>query len=183
MLAPASVSVPVPTLVSEPLLCTRPEKVVDRLLPPTVRFFAPSKIVPAPSIEPAVVPAVASSEMSSTPPFKMNRAVPPLADCRKKVFAPALVVMVAPPAVLAWSNCRRLLLMMAALPAVLVPKNVTVLLLLVMVALPAVLLSANDKRKLLVMAALPAVLPSWNTIPLSLVMMALPAVLPLKKNT
>ena len=63
MLTPDSVSVPVPALVSEPPVppslppsWMTPENVVERLLPPTARFFEPRKTLPAPSIEPAVVP-------------------------------------------------------------------------------------------------------------------------------
>jgi len=41
---------------------------VEKLLPPTVSDFAPRKKVPAPSIEPAAIPAVVKPEMSTTPP-------------------------------------------------------------------------------------------------------------------
>src|SRR3954453_17302544 len=41
-----------------------PENVVERLLPPTARLFAPRAITPPPSIDPAVVPPDVSGEMS-----------------------------------------------------------------------------------------------------------------------
>jgi len=91
-------------------------------LPPTARFFELRKTLPAPSIEPAVVPPVVSPEMSSWPvPFKMNRAVPPLALSAIKLPPPLLVVMVALPAVLVSRKFRFPVLVMLAPPAVPVP--------------------------------------------------------------
>ena len=49
------------------------------MLPPTARFFAPRLIVPAPSIEPAVMPAFVSKDRSMKPAAPlMKRAVPPV---------------------------------------------------------------------------------------------------------
>src|SRR5579864_8312639 len=198
---PDSVSVPAPVLVSEPPVpplrppsLRTPENVVERSLPPTVRVFAPRKIVPAPSIEPAVVPPVESAEMSKKPVvLKMKRAVPPLALSNIKIWP--LLVMVALAAVLVLKNSRRLSLAMAALPAVLASLKIRVpkprkgaKALLVMAALPAVLVLKNCKVPWLVMVALPAVLvskkfrPPWGPSPSKLLMMvALPAELALVK--
>ena len=113
MFAPDSVSVPLPVLVSEPPVPPNPppfwmtpEKVVERLLPPTARLFEPRKTLPAPSIEPAVAPVV-RPEMSRRPvPFRMNRAVPPVALFAIWLRPPLLVVMVALPAVLVAEKYR-----------------------------------------------------------------------------
>ena len=63
MLTPDRVSVPLPTLTSEPPVppdappsAMTPLTSVEKLLPPTVSVFEPRKKVPAPSIEPAVIP-------------------------------------------------------------------------------------------------------------------------------
>jgi hypothetical protein len=61
VLLPDNVSVPVPTFTSDapppalPPSWIDPLTVVERLLLPTVSWFAPSEYVPAPSIEPAVI--------------------------------------------------------------------------------------------------------------------------------
>jgi hypothetical protein len=80
--------------------------VVERLLLPTVSWFEPSWKVPAPSIEPAVIPPVDREDMSNTPtelPMApaMKRAFPPVALSAKMVIPPGFVIMVALPAVLA----------------------------------------------------------------------------------
>ena len=50
--------------------------------------------MPAPSIEPAVVPAVVSCEMSNEPPvLVMKRAVPPLELSKNATTPPSLVVI------------------------------------------------------------------------------------------
>ena len=69
---------PLPTLMSEPPVppdappsAMTPLTSVEKLLPPTVSDFEPRKKVPAPSIEPAVIPAVVKPDMSTTPPALM----------------------------------------------------------------------------------------------------------------
>ena len=80
--------------------------------------------MPAPSIEPAVIASEAKNDISTKPPeLVINRLGHPC-WCRR-VRPPALLVMV-------------------ALPAVLVPKNAVSPLLMVMVALPAVLASLKN---------------------------------------
>ena len=52
---------------------------VDKPLPPTVSRLEPRKKVPAPAIEPAVIPVVVKPDMSITPPVLMvNCAWPPV---------------------------------------------------------------------------------------------------------
>jgi len=91
----------------------------------------PSKYVPAPSSEPAVIlPSPARPEVpeKSTvlPVLVMNRALPPLLLLVNCVSAPVLVVIVALPAVLVSENeirRRKPLLMMVELPAELEPRK------------------------------------------------------------
>jgi hypothetical protein len=92
-LFPAKVSVPVPVLVSEPPVpplsppsCRTPAKVVVRLLPPTARFKELNAIVPAPSIDPIVMPAFERKDISTVPAAAfMRRAVPPVAASKKMI--------------------------------------------------------------------------------------------------
>ena len=70
VLAPVSVSVPVPILTSDPPVppflppsAMTPLTVVERLLAPTVSCLLPRRTQPAPSIEPAVVPEMASGDI------------------------------------------------------------------------------------------------------------------------
>src|SRR5262249_25268474 len=108
-----------------------PENVVDRLLPPTARFFEPRKIEPAPSIEPAVMPALVSGDRSMVPVAPlMRRAVPAVLELKKSIRP--LLVMVALPAVLELKNRTKPLLVMVALSAV---PTICKVALLVMVAL------------------------------------------------
>jgi hypothetical protein len=95
-------------LTSEPPVpVITPLTVVERLLLPTVSRFEPSWKVPSPSIEPAVIPAVDRAEMSNTPPaLAMKRAFPPVALSANPVIPPALVIIVALPAVLALRKKR-----------------------------------------------------------------------------
>ena len=104
---PVSFSVPVPTLISEPSTppnvppsAITPENVVLRLLSPTVSALPPRKTVPAPSIEPAVMPPVVSPDISSVAvtPLRMKRAVPPEALSVNCTSLSVFVVMVALPA-------------------------------------------------------------------------------------
>ena len=99
---PSSVSVPLPTLTSEPPVpLIRPLTVVERSLLPTVSRFGPREKVPAPSIEPAVIPPLDREVMSNAPPARvMKRAFPPVALSTNAVSPPALVIMVALPALL-----------------------------------------------------------------------------------
>ena len=77
---------PVPTLMSEPPVppdappsAMTPLTSVDKPLPPTVSRLEPRKKVPAPAIEPAVIPVVVKPDMSITPPVLMvNCAWPPV---------------------------------------------------------------------------------------------------------
>src|SRR5690348_15471100 len=69
LLVPDRVSVPVPPLTSEPPVPRRtPLTSVERLLLPTVSWFGPREKVPAPSIEPAVIPPLDREVMSNAPP-------------------------------------------------------------------------------------------------------------------
>ena len=78
-----------------------PLTVVERSLLPIVSCFEPSSKVPAPSIEPAVIPPVDKADMSNTPPaLAMKRAFPPVALSVKPVIPPELVIMLALAAVL-----------------------------------------------------------------------------------
>jgi hypothetical protein len=185
-------SVPVPSLVSEPPVAgtsqptpqslMTPLKTVERLLPPTARFLLPSQTLPLPSIDPTLVPADWRPEMSRTPlPLRTKRAVPPLAKARNWVLAPELVMIVAAPAVLFSPNPRERLFVMVAFPAVLVPKKV-MRKLLVIVALPAVLCSTNCTPALFVILELAALLVSLNVTLSLLVMVALPAMLESTKS-
>src|SRR5215470_17963672 len=99
---PDSVMTPVPILTREPPVPRiRPLTSVERLLLPTVSRFEPREKVPAPSIEPAVIPPLDREDMSNAPPARvMKRAFPPLALSTNPVSPPALVIMVALPAVL-----------------------------------------------------------------------------------
>jgi hypothetical protein len=166
-LRPVSVSVPLPTLVSAPPVpppppalpsLMTPETVVLKLLLPTVSVFAPRKYLPAPSIEPAVMPAEVSADISKLPPaLVMKRALPPVLVSRKLTVAPLLVVTVALPAVLDWLNWTLSLLVMLAVPAELKLKKAVVPLL-IMPAPPAVLEFWNWSSPLLVMLTLPPVM-------------------------
>jgi hypothetical protein len=93
---------PVPVLINEPPVpLITPLTVVERLLLPTVSWFGPREKVPAPSIEPAVIPPLDREDMSNAPPaLVMKPAFPPLALSTNPVSPPALVIMVALPAVL-----------------------------------------------------------------------------------
>src|ERR1700719_3215270 len=97
-----------------------PENVVDRLLPPTARLFAPRKMLPAPPIEPAVMEDERFDKSMLPAAPLMKRAVPPVLWSRNWVRA--LLMMVALPAVLWFANPKLTLpplLVMVALPAVL----------------------------------------------------------------
>ncbi|MBV9630169.1 MAG: hypothetical protein JO230_18900 [Xanthobacteraceae bacterium] len=107
--------------------------------------------MPAPSIDPAVVPPPLRAEMSKLPPaLVMKRAFPPEELSWNVVTAPLFVVIVALPAVLVLKNSTELkkpkllakIVVMVALPAVLEPAKRTVPLLKIM-ALPALLVSMN----------------------------------------
>src|SRR6266702_6097099 len=156
-------SVPVPVFVSEPAAppaappsWITPEKMVERLLPPIARFFEPRKTLPTPSIEPAVVQPVTSAEISRAPlPFRVKRAVPPLALSAIKVLPPLLAMIVAPPAVLLLKKIKSLVVVMVALPAVLLALKFRTQSL-VMWALPAVLVLSKNRSPVLAMVALPA---------------------------
>ena len=74
VLTPVRVSVPVPTLTSDPPVppfrppsAMTPLTVVERLLAPTLSCLVPRRTAPAPSIEPAVVPAMASGDFRRRP--------------------------------------------------------------------------------------------------------------------
>jgi hypothetical protein len=127
---PVKMSVPVPSLVSEPPVAgtsqptpqslMTPPKTVERLLPPTARFLLPSQTLPLPSIDPTLVPADSRPEMSRVPlPLRIKRATPPLAKARNWVLAPELVMIVAAPAVLFPPKPITKLFVIIALPAVL----------------------------------------------------------------
>ena len=80
----------------------RPLTSVERLLLPTVSWFEPRENVPAPSIEPAVIPLLDREVMSNAPPaVVMKRALPPVALSTTAVRPPLVVIMVALPALLA----------------------------------------------------------------------------------
>src|SRR5271166_6453911 len=103
-----------------------PLTTVLRLLRPTVSVFEPRKYVPAPSIEPTVIPPEVSWETSSIPPaLVINLALPPVLVSRNSVIPSLLVVIVALPAVLALANTvpPLLLVVIAALPAVPLEKD------------------------------------------------------------
>src|SRR6266550_3084690 len=90
-------NVPEPILVSEPPVpplpppsWITPEKVVLRLLLPTVRFLAPKKAFPLPSIEPIVTLGAAWALISRLPlPKSSTRDVPPVEFSLKKICPPA----------------------------------------------------------------------------------------------
>src|SRR5258708_1244800 len=94
---------PLPVLINEPPVPRiTPLTVVERLLLPTVSWFEPREKVPAPSIEPAVIPPLDREVMSNAPPaVVMKRASPPGALSTNAVRPPAVVIMMALPAVLA----------------------------------------------------------------------------------
>src|ERR1700730_10275474 len=99
---PDSVMVPVPTLTSEPPAPRiTPLTSVERLLLPTVSWFGPREKVPAPSMERAVIPPL-DREVSAngTQPGVKRRALPPVALSTNAVRPPALVIMMALPALL-----------------------------------------------------------------------------------
>ena len=145
--------------------------------------FAPRKIEPAPSIEPAVMPALVRPDRSMVPAAPlMKRAVPPVLELTNSTADVVGDGGVAGRA--GAENSRTPLLVMVALPAVLVSRNAIRVvvgdggaagragaeeihdqLLLVMVALPAVLVPRNCRSSLLVMVALPAVLVLRNCRP------------------
>ncbi len=102
VLAPESVSVPVPTLINDPPVAPlkppsrmMPENVVLRLLVPTRRKWLPRLTMPPPSMDPIPMPAALSRLMSSPPanspptPSTMARAVPPSLLSRKMRLPPA----------------------------------------------------------------------------------------------
>src|SRR5260370_9435738 len=94
---------PLPVLINEPPVPRiTPLTSVERLLLPTVSWFEPREKVPAPSIEPAVIPPLDREVMSNAPPaLVMRRALPPVALATNEVRPPPLVIMMALPAVLA----------------------------------------------------------------------------------
>ena len=134
---PESVSVPAPTFTSEPPTPSIiPLTSVERLLEPTVSSLEPRSYVPAPAIEPAVVPVMLGSggppvsgkvpgreKWLMPPALAMNVALPPLLLPKRLVTPPALVVIVALPALLPWKKFVFPLLVMLALPAVAVPPR------------------------------------------------------------
>ena len=117
---PESSSVPFPTFVSEPPTPEiTPLTSVERSFEPTSRFLAPSTQLPAPSIEPAVVPPEVSPEISSAPPLcVMKVASPPLAVSTMEVVPPFVVVMVASPTVVLLTKKIVSLLVIVAFSAV-----------------------------------------------------------------
>ena len=149
---------PVPVLTSEapvppelPPSTIEPATLARRLLEPTVSCLLPSRKVPAPSIEPAVMPLEVRPEMSTTlPALAISRAWPP-------VLVPMNAVLEAAP-----------LLVTVALPAVALSAKVTVLPLpLLMVALPAEALSwkrRNAPPTVLMIVALPADELFWKVV-------------------
>src|SRR3984893_5635974 len=189
---------PVPILLNEPLVppwsqpsCITPEKVVFRLLLPTVKLLAPRKTFPVPSIEPTVTPGALCPLTSRLPlPKTSTRAVPPSELASKAMRPPVpppvppLPISVALPAVELSTNIVaplvntplsvEPLLVIVALPALevlsklILPPNVPPLVapLVVMVALLAV--------ELLVNAVAPLLSPV--TVPPLLVIVAVPAV-------
>ena len=172
---------PVPVLTREPPLpLMMPATSVEPSLPPTVSCFAPSWYDPAPSIEPAVIPAEMSCEMLNTPfALVMKRALPPVLLPLNSVVVPASVVMVALPALLKLSKRRMpsIWLIILALPAVLWSENRRSSLL-VMLALPAVALSSKSRDpKLVTRVALPAVVlfTNWTSPPLVTIEMLPPS--------
>src|SRR5882762_7501417 len=101
VLAPVSSSVPVPILFNEPPVppftppsWIMPEKVVLRLLLPTVRLLAPKKTFPSPSTEPTVTPRISWNLllwrlMSKLPlPNTSIRDVPPVELSSKRIVPP-----------------------------------------------------------------------------------------------
>lgn len=71
-----------------------------------------------------MVPELVRPEISTAPPaLVMNRALPPLLVSRNCRTLPALLVMVALPAVLVSEKAMVPMLLMVALPAVLVLKK------------------------------------------------------------
>ena len=94
---------PLPVLINEPPVPRiTPLTSVERLLLPTVSCFEPREKVPAPSIEPAVIPSLDREVISNAPPaVVMKRALPPVALSTNAVSPPAVVIMVALPALLA----------------------------------------------------------------------------------
>jgi hypothetical protein len=199
-------SVPLPTLTSEPPVppdappsVMRPLTSVEKLLRPTVSVLEPRKKVPAPSIEPAVMPAVVRPEMSTTPPaLAMRRAKPPLPWPLKNVVPPASLMNVAltmagASQALSQNVAPPFLLVTVAVPAVLWSwKKVCPNWSLMMVELPAVLLSKNSNllmrppapSLILAMVEPPAVLMSRKPVapPFWLRMLALAAVLVSRKS-
>ena len=138
--APDSVSVPVPTLISEPPVppdappsLMVPLTVVLRSFPPTVRGFGAESKCPRPRLSrtfghgyagqtPTPSGKVPRPDISTMPPaLAMNAALPPVLSPKKLVTPPALVVIVESPAVLPWKKFVRPLLKIWALPAVAVP--------------------------------------------------------------
>src|SRR6516225_5751820 len=93
---------PLPVLINEPPVPRiTPLTSVERLLLPTVSWFEPREKVPAPSIEPAVIPPLDREVMSNAPPaVVMKRALPPVALSTNAVRPPLVVIMMASPAVL-----------------------------------------------------------------------------------
>ena len=95
-MAPESVSVPVPILVTDPPTppfpppsWITPEKVVLVLLLPTIRLLTPRKTFPLPSIEPTVKPGAAWALMSKLPlPKTSIRDVPPWENPLKRISPP-----------------------------------------------------------------------------------------------
>src|SRR5215470_12981782 len=94
MLMPVNVRVPTPVFRNEPPApppnppsFSAPENVADRLLPPTARLFEPRLIVPAPSIEPAVMPALVSSDRSMLPAAPLMRRAAAATGCDGDVVA------------------------------------------------------------------------------------------------
>src|SRR5258708_26092224 len=92
---------PLPVLINEPPVPRiTPLTVVERLLLPTVSWFEPREKVPAPSIEPAVIPPLDREVMSNAPPaVVMKRASPPVALSTNAVRPPAVGIFKWLPAV------------------------------------------------------------------------------------
>ena len=174
---------------------------VDRLLPPASSSFAPSEKLPAPSIEPAVMPPDDRLLMTKSPPASvMNRAVPPEVVSRKLVNPPFFVVIVALPATAELRKISLAEFVMTELPAVLVSAKFTKPLppLLLMIALPAVLdrekvrtaalFSVSPPLPVLLMVALAALLVFVKKSPAALrpavavlLIVAVPALLEFSK--
>ena len=122
---PDNVSVPLPTLTSEPAApAMTPLTFVDKLLPPTVSSFAPNWNKPEPASEPTLsllsrAGPVLPEKSTKASPVLVMAAFPPVLLPKKATVA-ALLLMVALPAVLSLLKVMMPWLVREALAAVLV---------------------------------------------------------------